>query len=139
MNINTKYNYGDLVYPISTRREKVKVPRNCPVCKDTGTVTLNNNTYSCPECRGYTYHTVEGEIEWYADIYYKGKIGKIDIEFYAPKYKREGDSKICYMLDSTGVGSGTVWEERNLFLSCDEAEKECIRRNDEIRKTNKTE
>jgi len=130
MRIETKYNYRDIVYPISTRFETLKVSTNCPACKDKGKVELNGNEYTCPKCRGYTYHEVEGDIEYYV-TFSQGKIGKIDINLYDPKYegKYGNISEIRYMLDSTGIGSGTVWEEDNLFKSRDEAQIECDRRN----------
>jgi hypothetical protein len=130
MNIKTKYNLGDLVYPISTRREEVKVPTNCLVCKDVGKVELNNNFYCCPECMGYTYRIVEGEIEWYLTGY-KGIIEKIDVELYDKKYDRQDE--YMYMLDSTGVGSGRCWKEENLFKSAEDAQIECDKRNNEIK------
>lgn len=134
MNIQTKYNFGELVYPISYRLERVKVPKNCPVCKDKGEIKLNGTMYTCPECRGYTYHTEDGDMEWYIDDC-QGKIGKIRAELYASKYegKYGNESEIRYMLDSTGIGSGTLWKEEDLFISLEEAQAECDKRNTEIK------
>jgi hypothetical protein len=132
MNIETKYNFGDFVVPIWVRREKIKVPTNCPACNDKGKVVLNDKEYTCPECRGYTYHTEDGDIEWYVIEDSVGYIGKIDIEFYDNQYieLENRKSEIVYMLDSTGVGSGTMWREDCLLTSIEEAQKECNRRNE---------
>ena len=134
MLIETKYNYRDTVYPISTRFETFKIPTNCPACNDKGKVELNGNNYTCPKCRGYTYREVEGDIEYYV-AFSQGKVGKIDINIYDPKYegKYGNKSEIRYMLDSTGIGSGTVWEEDNLFLSREEAQAECDMRNNALK------
>lgn len=132
MTIKTKYNLGDFVYTVSIKKSRIKIPNNCPVCKDEGQVKLNEKSYTCPECRGYTYTTKEGKDEWYVNDC-EGHIGKIDVEMYHSIYVN-GDqrqaSKIKYMLDTTGVGTGTVWREKNLFPSKEEAETECIKRND---------
>jgi len=127
MNIVTKYNFGDVVRPISTRREEVRVPTNCPVCKDTGEVLIQDKHYTCPECNGRTYHIKDGDIEYYVTGR-EGIVGKIDIDLY-DKTRYGGKSEIRYMLDSTGVGSGTCWEEKNLFASREEAQIECDIRN----------
>lgn len=137
MDIKTKYNFGELVYPISYKTEEIKVFHNCPLCKDKGLVMLNNQEYTCPECRGYTYHIEDGDIEWYVTKD-QGKIGRIGVEFYASKYegKYGNESTIKYMLDSTGIGSGTLWKEEDLFLSLEEAQAECEKRNIEIKNNN---
>ncbi len=128
MKIETKYSLGDFVYQISTYKGNVKVPTNCPVCKDEGIVKLNKKDYCCPECRGYTYHTIEGDIKWYVKNEI-GCIGKVGVEIYADKYKNKDEIK--YMLDITGIGSGTLWEENRLFLTIEEAQAECDKRNKE--------
>lgn len=133
MNFKTKYNHGDTVYPISIQREEIKVPTNCEVCGDTGEVEIKGKNYTCPKCKGNTYHFIEGEVIWYVNTYDEGIIGNIKIEDYDKKYKRENDNKISYMLDSTGIGSGHVWNEKDLFLSQEEAQKECNKRNYKIK------
>jgi len=139
MEINTKYNFGDYVYPIISKPEEIKVYNNCPVCHDIGKIELNNTKYTCPECRGNTYKIKYGDPEWFVYSHGGGFIGKIDLDLYDKKYEDNyygHKSKISYMLDTTGIGSGNLWEEDNLFLSKEEAQVECDRRNKEIR--NKT-
>lgn len=56
--------------------------------------------------------------------YYEAKIGKVTIEEYDPEYE-ECESRITYMIDKTGVGSGLIWNENRLFSTEDEAKDFC--------------
>ena len=57
----------------------------------------------------------------------KATIGKVDIEEYAEQYKEQYRSKVTYMLDDTGVGSGAIWKEDRLFATEEEAQDFCDR------------
>ena len=129
MNIITKYNLGDYIHTVSERREKIRIATNCQVCNDSGKITLQDKdkSYTCPECRGNTYHINEGDVEYYVSDR-SGEIGNVRAEIYDKKYKRE-ETRIIYMLDSTGVGSGTLWYEEDLFLTDADAKAECVTRN----------
>lgn len=127
MNIISKYNLGDTVCPTGTKRERIRIPRNCTVCSDTGEITISDKNYTCPECRGNTYHIDEGDIEYYVKSDLVGRVGNIRAEIYEKQYGRE--RKIEYMLDSTGVGSGTLWKEENLFSTIEDAQAACDIRN----------
>lgn len=61
----------------------------------------------------------------YVISYYEATIGKIEIEEYAPKYKERYKSEVKYMLEETGVGSGTLWREDRLFATYDDAKEFC--------------
>lgn len=65
--------------------------------------------------------------------YVSGKsiVGKIDVERYSSKHREYASCKDenKYMLESTGVGSGSVWREKDLFASEKEALEECVLRN----------
>ena len=128
MKIETKYNFKDTVYLVSGRIQRIKVPTNCPICNDRGKIIVKEKEYTCPECRGYTYHTEEGDIEYYVHER-QGKVGRITAEYYDEKYSKHNESKITYMLDITGVGSGTIWDENDLWFTIEEAQAECDRRN----------
>jgi hypothetical protein len=128
MEIKTKFNLKDKVYPIRMGGyyEFIK----CQTCEGEGCVTINNTgkTIKCPDCWG-----TKGQSEWKQDKWYiceesYGQIGKIDIEIYDKDYYKN-DCKYGYMIDTTGVGSGTVYAEDNLFKSKKTAQKECDRRN----------
>lgn len=129
MLIETKFNYDDLVFPIWYRAERIVIPNNCSVCNDTGKVTLSNRVFTCPSCRGYI-KSEEGGIKWYVTTN-QGRIGKIEVNYYSNEYKNKDgrEDRITYMISTTGVGSGTVHNEINLFLSEEEAQKECDKRN----------
>jgi hypothetical protein len=126
MNIEVKYNFNDWVYPIFLRREEKWIP--CKSCNATGEITLlDGEVVDCPKCYGR-----KGEKEWLPqkwmineDLY--GQIKNIRTELY--NNKKYGNSEIRYMITSTGIGSGTLWYEKDLFLTKEEAQKECDKRN----------
>lgn len=127
MEIKTKFNLNDTVYPIV--RHGYNGVKKCETCSGLGTVKINNTEkeITCPDCYGRGGHEEWIPERWVlsSDV---GKIGKIDIELYAKKYTSYKD-EYRYMLSSTGVGSGTCWKEEDLFLSSEEAIKECELRN----------
>lgn len=129
MKIETKYNLGDHVYPIV--RSGYNGFKICETCNGNGSVTINKTekTISCPDCYGRGGAEQWIEERWMVDYNSFGMIGKFSVEMYQKKYKRE--DRIWYMLDSTGVGSGANWEEKNVFKSIEEANDECDRRNNE--------
>ena len=127
MKINTKYNFGDFVYPIRMGGYEKFI--NCELCDGIGKLTIENKkTITCPDCYGRC-----GNKEYIHDKYYVshdsfGAVGSIRTELYDNKYT-DKKSEITYMLDSTGVGSGTLWKEGELFKTSDEAQAECDKRN----------
>ena len=125
MNIQTKFSLNDFVYVITQGGYNAFIP--CETCNGEGKVELVNSgkKISCPDCYGRKGNRQWVQTKWVAETY--GKIGKIDVQFYADDYERE--NKIRYMLDSTGVGSGTCWKEEHLFLSFEDAQNECERLN----------
>jgi ssDNA-binding Zn-finger/Zn-ribbon topoisomerase 1 len=139
MIIESKFNFGDKVYPIQLMTEQIWIP--CNACSGLGLITLKNNEeYHCPVCGGN-----KGKSEWQNKkwmlidnfpeevkkryqkrgewLYIPLTIGKIDTECY-PK-----EIKISYMCKETGIGSGTNWYETELFISREEAQAECDKRN----------
>ncbi len=135
MILTSKYEMGQRVWSIQQTRVQ-KPDRICGACDGTKIVELRGSKYECPECKG------RGEVLVYSSgwvITGSGKIGKIAIEHCAPYFeKRYGDDVVdggrvftfvSYMLDTTGIGSGTVYEEPNLWPSREEAQAECDRRN----------
>jgi hypothetical protein len=62
--------------------------------------------------------------------YSKAKIGKIGIEAYSTDYTASGyDNRVYYMTNKTGVGSGLVLQESNIFETYEDAMLECEKRN----------
>lgn len=48
MEIKTKFKVGDTIYIV--RKQKTKI--NCIICDGTGSVLINNESFSCPKCNG---------------------------------------------------------------------------------------
>jgi hypothetical protein len=133
--LTSKYEMGQRVWSIHSTRVQ-RADRTCGACDGAKVVELRGSKYECPSCNG------KGEVHVFGHgwvISGHGCVGKISIEHCAPFYeKRYGDERaeggrvatfVTYMLDSTGIGSGTVYEEPNLWPSREEAQAECNRRN----------
>lgn len=120
MIIETKFSLNDLVYPIINRQIQVHVI--CPMCLDVGEVTVNNFTRICPECYGsLKYEWLP--TQWSIVLENISKVGEVRTQI------QENKRKIDYMLEATGIGSGSIWKEDQLFLTKEEAQEECDRRN----------
>lgn len=123
MKIKTNFNIGDYVYPV--RRYQKQVYVKCKTCKGDGDVLIHNTSrrISCPDCYGkgggHEYKTEE----WHVIVEDFSKIGKIIVEIINNK-------KTHYMIESTGIGSGTLWLEDDLFLDSQKAQLECTKRNE---------
>jgi hypothetical protein len=140
MILESKYNIGDKVYPIHKAREPIWIP--CKSCGETGIITYNDGEKAeCPRCWGE-----KGKVEWRLTKWmlidnYPKEVRKKAIEcgdhVWLPPFKIEqirieqekNNKEVRYMCKETGVGSGTVWSEKELFLSREEAQLECDKRN----------
>jgi len=122
MNIKTKYNLCDFVYPITKRTKKIFT--TCGFCNGEGYIIgINKEEHSCPMC-----HYAGGFYEMIGDIWvvYCERASKIgQIQTVTQKNKKE----VNYMIEATGIGSGTNWYECYLFLTEAEAQAECDRLN----------
>jgi hypothetical protein len=121
-----KYALGDYVHVISYTTDRKW--KTCEYCTE-GKITVKDKLFVCPSC-------LSNKGQWiYLTRKYKvllhGIIGKITIEAVAPQFVNEchGPLKITYMLDSTGIHSGTVWDQNETFVSIEKAQKECDERN----------
>lgn len=125
MNIQTKFSLNDFVYVITQGGYDAFIP--CETCFGAGKVELVNSgkKINCPDCYGRKGSRKWVQTKWICET--SGTIGKVEVQYYAAEYKRENE--IRYMIDSTGVGSGHCWKEQNLFLSLEDAKKECERLN----------
>lgn len=144
MKLESKYEIGQLVFGV--RRDSVEAPSDpCSACDATGQVDLRGQTFTCPSCKGSKALKRTG-YGWVRAQ--SGTVGMIRIAVIKdPKdsdiwdvYGDWGADDPCphsggplaqfeYILDSTGVGSGWIWKERDLFSSAEEAQAECDRRN----------
>lgn len=137
MIIETKFDLDQLVWPISCYQKEIV--NKCPACLGKKYVIINGQEFSCPNyCRdGYSYDGYEEE-SWHLDN--PSVVGKINVEFYEldliekclqESYKNK-TREIMYMLQNTGIGSGTLWPESRLFATKEEALAEVEKRNKEL-------
>ena len=127
MEFKTKFDIGQEVYTITLTEKQHYI--QCHACKGDGHIKINEETFVCPKCS----FTIKGKVwdssykTWVTDV--SGVIGLVQAEFSTAR-DNEPALKHQYMIDSTGIGSGTVWKENRLFLTEEEAQKECDRLNE---------
>jgi len=136
MTITTKYGNGDTVYAIrrECRNEKV----TCGFCGGRGKITGADCTVvQCPDCYGRGTQTRALPTKYYpigpmtvgrVDVRItksQGAYSDIDADNYKPQSGREEQ----YMLDQTGVGSGSVWLVDTLFPTLEEAQADADAQN----------
>ena len=138
MDIKTKYSLNDTVYLI--RNKPLVHFEKCGACSGDGVVVLNDEkTRTCPECYGRKGFSRNGPDKW--QIEGSLRIGQVRAKITNIKsdgmFDNVGDysegcteSEIEYMAYETGVGSGTIHDESNLFPTYEEAESECANRNE---------
>ena len=137
MNITTKFDLGQTV--VFIWHEPTERIVNCDVCDGTGWIHVKGTRYLCPECNGRRTTREHIPARWH--IVNTGIIGRIEVEtrIHEPVERDPahphltqtplGPMAINYMLDVTGIGSGTMHYEPNVFETAAEAQAECDRRN----------
>lgn len=122
MKITTKYDINQEVYFLRLGTESHKI--YCELCGHTGLLIIQETEkkVKCPECSGYGYQWSEEVYEWIIEGL--STIGQVRYE-----NTYNNDIQIRYMIEKTGVGSGTIHYEYNLFLTEEDAQKECTYRN----------
>ena len=130
MNITTKFDLGQRVYII--HREGQFVKQKCHACSGNGGIVLEYNGFSfiCSNCQGSGITETWYSTNWLI-AHEKVKIGKVQVELYRQTYinKGSGKDRIIYMVDETGIGSGNVWNEDDVFGTYEEALEEFEKRN----------
>ena len=141
MEIVTKYSLNDKVWLIRHKREQVKTP--CATCNGSGLVIINKTPErSCPDCYGRLYDTEWKDVAW--NIETQMTIGQINYEIWSilktDAFDNMGvynpdliETEIKYMCYETGIGSGTLYKETDLFCTEEEAESECLTRNTKMK------
>lgn len=126
MILKSKYNIGDKVYHI---RNSLKTTyTTCKHCIGTGGILDHlNKTHRCSVCDGI------GNIRRNKrGIFVLEKVLTIgQIRCKAEKKKWKSDNNVEYMCEETGIGSGSLYKEKDLFVTKKEAEEECFRRQEE--------
>lgn len=123
--LKPRFKVGEKVYAVTSVFDVRHNHVVCNVCDSTGFVEVKGKVgkFACPACYGAM--TTERYGYKYVISYCKATIGKIEIQEYAPKYMNKYKSEIKYMLEETGVGSGTIWREDRLFATEEEANDFC--------------
>lgn len=131
MEIKTKFNHGQRVQAIMYAEEGYN--EVCPVCEGKGTFEFKGRTIDCSEegCYGKGFIRKYKEKQWFVpdEAYFNFVVQRIGVELYNPNNKKYKDQRswIYYMADS----SGSMFDENNLFASVEEAEAECLKRNNQ--------
>lgn len=123
MIIETKFSLNDKVY-YTKQREKKVIIKNCKKCDGTGELKLlNGGSITCNQCYGkcgetsYLLYLIPSTVQ--------SKIGKINIEIDRVDICDNYNTKINYMIESTGIGSGQCHNEHTLFKTLDECKHYC--------------
>jgi hypothetical protein len=140
MKLETKYDLNQKVWLIRLQKERKFI--ECTACYGSGKVTLGDDkSRTCPVCYGNrgNYRYLDNKWQLISEmtigqIQHKIENIKSDGLFDNIGEYKEGNTKeeIKYMAYETGVGSGTLYDEENLFPSIEEAEKECEIRNEKM-------
>lgn len=123
-----KYDIGQRVHHIS--RSLLYRADPCLTCHGEKTITLDGERFRCPRCEG---KGTAQKPEWRWLVSVSGCVGQIQATLVAAEQaERAGVDlySVKYMLDATGVVSGSVYSERDVFPTLEDAEAECKRRND---------
>lgn len=128
MQIDTKYSIGQTVHAITSDfcTRKIK----CPACHGSGMVPIDGESFCCPKCKGHGLFDRHAGHKWVPTE--TGVVGNVQVTVTAARFLDTWDKPsphITYMLDTTGVGSGRLWEESDTFPSREDAQAECDRRN----------
>lgn len=123
MKYETRFNLGDQVYIIASVYTTRKA--RCVTCESTGNVTIVCEQFTCPKCKGTCTQEVYAGHKYI--VCEEGKIGSIRIEQRGKYGNLPSYTDIIYMLSPSG--SGTLYQENNVFASRQEAEKACEHRN----------
>lgn len=120
-NYKVPFSNGDEVYSIWNGQEHYW--EDCTWCDATGKVKIKDNVITCPECYGRKGSHKSKLKAWNVTNSIL-TIGEVRIEH------RKGEKfKFIAMCHQTGIGSGTLHDMCNFFLTKEEAQKECEKRN----------
>ena len=126
----SKFSIGDTVWAVRSQWSHRIV--KCLTCANTGKVKIGAEEFICPKCNGRAAHPQFAGHKYYVDE--SGIVGQVRIEhtdhekFYTHR-SEEPNPKFEYMIDATGVGSGTIWKEADLFATREEAQRFCDAQN----------
>ena len=121
MEIKTKFNIGDTVYPIFESMEHVF--KTCETCGGGSMVQINNTDrfINCPDCDS-------GGVGVWVNGGWVVRDNPCAIRGIETRHYSEKDSVVC-VLDSITISVGYHFVEQDLFSTEEEAQKECELRN----------
>lgn len=126
MIFETKFDMGQRVHVIRFGYVE-KVAEACPTCLATGRISVQGEAFVCPKCKGKKHLTVE-KGAWYVSE--SSTVGQVRAETREPDVDDLSPTENRYMLHATGIGSGSVYHERDLWGGTrEEAQAEADRRN----------
>ena len=133
MSLTSKFALGQRVWPIHRGMDYLR--DECHVCKDADTVTLaDGRVIDCPKRYAHGHREViQRWWPWSLRLDAVGSIGQIRTVETAPECvhgsaedrRREERERVSYMIVETGVGSGSIYYEPEVFPSEAEAEAAC--------------
>lgn len=134
MNVETKYSLGQVLWGIEQSYKVVSII--CVDCEGEAQIQYHGVSYECRRChgKGSTGNKSVG-LCWSpaTRLPEGGMVGRIEVLLYSPGTSGY-TSRTAYMLEPTGVGSGTSWAEDNLFPTEEEAGFACVMRNELLEK-----
>jgi hypothetical protein len=128
MIIETKFSIGDTVHVLRHARVE-KVTEACPTCRGAKVITVEGEVFKCPKCSGRG-HLIGERHAWYIDR--TSTVGQVQATTRTPDEDDPRPFEERYMLHATGIGSGSVYIDSDLWPGTDEeAQAEVDRRNRE--------
>lgn len=132
MNITTKYSIGDKVWIGRTQWQDKSIV--CPECVN-GYIKIQlksgqESHAKCPVCYGRGRYAVW---DFYPSVE-EFTIGSVGYDSASPP-----EEQFSYMCIETGVGTGSIWYEHNIFTTKEEAEQYAARATERARESQKLE
>lgn len=124
MKLETKFSIGDVVFSATTTSTAKQHP--CPDCRGARkwkaiSPAGGEYEFGCPRCAGRFHgeHKLNLNYHSFDPAVHVRTIGSVRLNTAA----RDGDDPVEYMCHETGVGSGTSYQQRNLFATREEADQ----------------
>ena len=118
MNLTTKYGVGDVVYRKVPEYRDFRIVI-CDLCRGSGRVAIadvEDRQAECPDCHGRGDLGKDFPVPAVAQAL---TIGQVNVT--TRSRTDRGEKEVTYMCKETGIGSGTIHREENLFPTAEEA------------------
>ena len=123
MTIETKFNIGDKAWSIVGERIPRKTSYMCPVCNGTGKMKIFGNKKCDASIFNGAYRCKDGYLvaREYEYIAQKGVVSEIFIDV-----SKNSEQDVEYEIGNS------IWDQKELYATEEEAQAECDRRNNKI-------